>query len=235
MNYRFLAICANPILHELLETCVRQGGYSMDVVKTGSQGFKKIMEYRPDLLVVDTGIPDISGLSWLNILRQMKEGRDIPVIVAGEKIGHEEMAQAFELGADDCISFRHCDPRELSARIRAALRRRLLRDEQADSPLAIGPVRLDTAGHRCFVSGREVYLRPREFELLEILMRKAGRVLSRPYLLESIWGMSRFANTRTVDVTVSRLRKVLKKKASKWIESVEKFGYRFRDPEKIVR
>ena len=78
-------------------------------------------------------------------------------------------------------------------------------------------------------------LRAREFELLEILMRKAGRVLSRPYLLESVWGMSSSANTRAVDVTVSRLRKALGEKAAGWIDSVAKFGYRVRDPDDIAR
>ena len=78
-------------------------------------------------------------------------------------------------------------------------------------------------------------LRAKEFELLEILMRKAGRVLARPYLLESVWGMSSSANTRAVDVTVSRLRKALGKKAAVWIDSVVKFGYRFRDPADLAR
>ena len=94
---------------------------------------------------------------------------------------------------------------------------------------------MDPGRHRCYVGGKEVELRPREFELLEILMRKAGRVLSRPYLLESVWGMSSAANTRAVDVTVSRLRKALGGKAGKWVESVEKFGYRLCDPDEISR
>lgn len=235
MNYRFLAICDNQTLAELLQTCVKQGGYAIDIVKTGSLGFKAVMEARPDLLILDIGMPDISGLSWLGILRQMKEGMDLPVIVTGENIGHDEMAAAFDLGADDCISFRHCDPRELSARIRATLRRRGERSEHAAARLVIGPVDLDSSRHRCFVGGKEVELRAREFELLEILMRKAGRVLSRPYLLESVWGMSSSANTRAVDVTVSRLRRALGGKAAAWIDSVAKFGYRFSDPDDVAR
>lgn len=233
MTYRFLAICDNPALNDLLQAAVQLDGFLLEVVKSGSQGFKSIIEKRPDLLIVDIAIPDINGLSWLSILRQTKEGKDLPVIVAGEKIGPDEMAQAFELGADDCVAFRHTDPRELSARLRAALRRRREYAEETGEPLVIGSVELDPARHRCFAGGVEVVLRPREFELLEILMKKAGRVLNRPYLLESVWGMSGSADTRTVDVTVSRLRKALGEKASSWIESVEKFGYRFRDPKDI--
>ena len=76
--------------------------------------------------------------------------------------------------------------------------------------------------------GKRLRLRPREFELLEILMRKSGRVLSRRYLLESVWGMSGEADTRAVDVTISRLRQALGARASRWIETVERFGYSFR-------
>jgi len=235
MNYRFLAICDDPAGSEPLQSCVKQGGYVMDVVKTGSLGFKAVIERRPDLIFLDLGLSDISALSWLGILRQMKEGRNLPVIVTGETMGHEEMAAAFELGADDCIAVKHCDTRELAARIRATLRRRHEHSERSGAPLILGPVELDPACHRCFSGGKEVPLRAREFELLEILMRKAGRVLSRPYLLESVWGMSSSANTRAVDVTVSRLRKALGEKAAGWIDSVAKFGYRFRDPDDIAR
>lgn len=230
MTYRFLAICDNRVLSDLIQACSRSDGFLLDTVKSGSQGFKSIIEKRPDLLIVDIGIPDINGLSWLSILRQTREGKDLPVLIAGEKIGPDEMAQAFELGADDCVAFRHCDPRELSARLRAALRRRREYAEEAGEPLLIGLVELDPTRHRCLADGREVALRPREFELLEVMMKKSGRVLSRPYLLESVWGMSGSADTRTVDVTVSRLRRALGAKASVCIESVKKFGYRFSDP-----
>jgi len=232
---RFLAISENPALIGLLQGCAKQGDYILEVVRTGAHGFKAIIAAKPDIVFLDIAIPDIDGLSWLGILREMREGKGLSVIVAGEKLGPEELARGFELGADDCIVFRHCDPRELSARIRATLRRHVAHAEQAAATLSMGPVELDPSCHRCFVGGKEVPLRPREFELLEILMRKAGRVLSRPYLLESVWGMASSANTRAVDVTISRLRKALGGKAAGWIESVEKFGYRFSNPDEITR
>lgn len=231
----FLVISQNPALSSLLEDCSRQGGYILETVRTGAQGFKAIIGSRPDLVFLDLAIPDIDGLSWLGILREMREGKGLPVIVAGEKLGPEELARSFELGAEDCLLFRHCDPRELAARVRAVLRRRSAQAEQPAAALSHGPVELDPGRHRCFAGGKEVRLRPREFELLEILMRKAGRVLSRPYLLEAVWGMSSAANTRAVDVTISRLRKALGEKAGRWVESVERFGYRFSDPDEIAR
>lgn len=229
-NHRFLAISENQTLLELLQFCSKQGNFSLDHAPTGAQGFRHILNSKPNLVFLDISIRDIDGLSWLEILREMKEGKDLSVIVAGEKLGTKELARAFELGADDCVVFLHCDPRELAARIRAVLRRRNPAAEQAAAPLSLGPVELDTGRHRCFVGGKEVPLRPREFELLEILMRKAGRVLSRPYLLESVWGMASSADTRAVDVTISRLRKALGEKGGKWVGSVEKIGYRFSDP-----
>ena len=231
----FLAITDNPALIGLLQGCARQGDYHLEVINTGAHGFKAIIAARPDLVFLDIAIPDIDGLSWLGILREMREGKNLPVILAGEKLGPEELARGFELGADDCIVFRHCDPRELSARIRAVLRRHTAHTEQPAATLSLGPVELDPSRHRCFAGGKEVSLRPREFELLEVLMRKAGRVLSRPYLLESVWGMASSANTRAVDVTISRLRKALGTEAAGWVESVERFGYRFSDPGEITR
>lgn len=232
---QFLAISENPALIGLLLACADQDGYRLEVLGTGAHGFKAIITDRPDIVFLDIAITDIDGLSWLGILREMREGKGLPVIVTGDKMAPETLARGFELGADDCIVFRHCDPRELSARIRAVLRRHAANAEQPAATLSLGPVELDRSRHRCFVSGREVSLRPREFELLELLMRKAGRVLSRPYLLESVWGMASAANTRAVDVAASRLRKALGTEAAGWVESVERFGYRFSDPGEIKR
>ncbi len=227
---RFLLISGSSSTKELVSACAAAGGWELDAVPTGAQGFKAVLAARPDLVIVDIAAPDMDGLAWLEILREMKEGRDLPAMVVGAKLGPEQMARGFELGADDCVALHHCDPREFAARIRAVLRRRSPRAEQPSAPLKAGPVELDPGSHRCFVNGAEVALRPREFELLETLMRRAGRVLSRPYLLESVWGMASTADTRAVDVTVSRLRKALGKEAGAWVVSVERFGYRFSDP-----
>lgn len=234
-NLHFLAVTHNPALIGLIQGFVRQGNYTVDIVATGAQGFKAIIAGRPDLVFLDAALPDIDALSWLGILREMREGKDLSVIAAAEKLGAEDTARFFELGADDCILFRHCDPREFSARMRATLRRHTPAAEREIPALVLGPVGLDSSRHRCLVAGKEIILRPREFELLEMLMRKAGRVLNRPYLLECVWGMASSANTRAVDVTVSRLRKALGPKAAAWVESVDKFGYRFSDPGKIAR
>lgn len=229
-NRRFLLISGDLSAKEMVEGCAAPGGWALDTAQGGAQGFKVLLASRPDLVLVDINAGGMDGLAWLEILREMREGKDLPVMLVGAKLTPEQMARGFELGADDCVVLHRCDPREFSARVRAVLRRRSPRAELPSAPLALGPVELDPGTHRCFSGGREVKLRPREFELLETLMRKAGRVLSRPYLLESVWGMASTADTRAVDVTVSRLRKALGKEAGAWIVSVERFGYRFSDP-----
>ena len=186
-------------------------------------------------MLLQCDLPDIDGLSWLRIVRDTREGRELPVMLLGQGVSEQVVAQAFGLGADDFIDARTCDPHEFSARVRVALRRRYQREDALGGVLESGPVRLDPARHSCRVRGRARTLRPREFELLEILMRKAGRVLGRAYLLESVWGMSRQADTRTVDVTVSRLRAALGRRAGRWVETVERFGYRFREPSSAGR
>jgi DNA-binding response OmpR family regulator len=137
------------------------------------------------------------------------------------------VANAFDWGADDYI-LKGCQIPELLARIRAVLRRRFERAEPSGYAVARGPIALDPSRHECRVRKKIIALRPREFELLEILMRKAGRVLSRHYLLETVWGMNREAGTRAVDIGVSRLRQALGPHGSAWIETIPRFGYRCR-------
>lgn len=224
-----MSISGDPDWSESVRSLASSMEYSLELIRTGSMALNVILKHRPDLGLLDLNLPDVPGLSWLNMLRSTEAGSALPVIVFHDKKPDESVAEAFACGADDYI-LKSCHPLELAARIRATLRRRFERAEQLGGELRGGDVSLDPSRHICRVSGEEISLRPREFELLEILMRKAGRVLSRAYLLEAIWGMSRQAETRTVDVTVGRLRKALGARAGRCIDTVERFGYRFRLP-----
>ena len=206
--------------------------YHVAAAATAAEGLNRILAGGCDLALVD--LDGVDGLNWLKILRQTDAGREAPVIADSARKSDEEAVDAFEWGADDYV-LKACEPAELAARVRSALRRRFERQKIWGPALAIGAVTLDPERHQCWVRRTPVALNPREFELLEILMRKSGRVLSRPYLLETVWGMSRFANTRTVDVAVSSLRRSLGKRASRWIETVERFGYRYRSSPEVAR
>lgn len=178
----------------------------------------------PDIVIVDYDLPDMEGLTFLKVLRETELGRNLAVILTGRRNSDERVLESFAVGIDDHLP-KPFDLREMIVRVRAVLRRRYERLEHFGAALAVGPIEIDPSQRLCLVSGKRIPLQPREFELLEILMRKAGRVLSRVYLLETVWGMRHTAQTRAVDVMVSRLRRRLGGRAGKSIETVSKLGY----------
>jgi DNA-binding response OmpR family regulator len=151
----------------------------------------------PDIVIVDYDLPDMEGLTFLKVLRETELGRNLAVILTGRKNSDERVLEAFAVGIDDHLP-KPFDQREMIVRVRAVLRRRYERMEHFGSALTVGPIEIDPSQRQCLVQGKRVPLQPREFELLEILMRKAGRVLSRVYLLETVWGMRHTAQTRAV-------------------------------------
>jgi DNA-binding response OmpR family regulator len=208
--------------------------YLVQEAETATSGLEKAVAGACDLAMLDADSPSIDGLGCLKTLRHTDAGRELPAMVVSERRSDDAVASAFEWGADDFL-LKDCDAAELLARLRSVLRRRYEREAVWGAPLSIGAITLDPSRHLCLVRKAAVRLNPREFELLELLMRKAGRVLTRAYLLESLWGMSRFANTRTVDVSISRLRRALGRRAGRWVETIERYGYRFRDPAEVGR
>jgi DNA-binding response OmpR family regulator len=178
----------------------------------------------PDIIVVDCDLPDMEGLTFLKVLRETELGRNLAVILTGKRNSDELVLEAFNIGIDDHLP-KPFDLREMLVRIRAVLRRRYERHEHFGNALTVGPIEIDPSQRLCLISGKRITLQPREFELLEILMRKAGRVLSRVYLLETVWGMRHTAHTRAVDVMISRLRRRLGGRGGHMIETVSKLGY----------
>lgn len=177
----------------------------------------------PDIVIVDYDLPDMEGLTFLKVLRETELGRNLAVILTGRRNSDERVLESFEVGIDDHLP-KPFDLREMVVRVRAVLRRRYERLEHFGAALKVGRIEIDPSQRLCLVAGKRVSLQPREFELLEILMRKAGRVLSRVYLLETVWGMGHTAQTRAVDVMVSRLRRRLGR-SGKSVETVSKLGY----------
>lgn len=178
----------------------------------------------PDIVIVDYDLPDMEGLTFLKVLRETELGRNLAVILTGRRNSEERVIEAFTVGIDDHLP-KPFDLRELLVRVKAVLRRRYERLEHFGNALTVGHIEIDPSQRLCLISGKRVALQPREFELLEILMRKAGRVLSRVYLLETVWGMRHTAQTRAVDVMVSRLRRRLGSRGGRMIETVSKLGY----------
>jgi DNA-binding response OmpR family regulator len=226
MPYHITIVAGDAASETRLRAVAEEHGFVTTSLRQGAEALARIRQEGADLVVLAGELPDMDRMAWLRIFRQADWGRDVAVVVSSPNSTEAEVVSAFEGGADDFIPAT-CEPAELGARLRAVLRRRFERAEVLGEPMSGGPIVLDPAHHECFVRGRLKNLRRREFELLEILMRKAGRVLSRSYLLESVWGMSRQADTRAVDVAISRLRQVLGPRAGRWVETLPGFGYRF--------
>lgn len=227
MAYSILIVDGNSSLSSALVNQLK-GEFEAEACKLGQQALDRMRSKRPDVVLLDSDLPDIPGMSLLKVMRETEYGKELPVILMAAKKTEDSVVEAFGLGVDDYLA-KPFDVRELQARLRTILRRRYERLEHWGSRLAIGCIEIDPSQRSCLVQKKRVVLRPREFELLEILMRKAGRVLTRSYLLETVWGMSSSADTRAVDVMVSRLRRALGKRGGPLIETVSKMGYCFRE------
>lgn len=234
MRSRIVSVSADKTWRDSVARACAELPHSLAVVSSPDAGWDTVDRREADLLLLDIELPGLDRLGWFKLLRRTEIGEMLPVILASLGRDEEEVAEAFAHDAGDFV-LKDCAPAELAARIKAVLRRGTARPPALDGPIKLGVIALDQARHRCLVRNAPVELKPREFQLLEILMLRPGRVLSRAYLLETVWGMSAAADTRAVDVTVSRLRRALGRRAGLWIETVERYGYRFRDPKDVVR
>lgn len=224
MNARVLLVHSDPERRRALGGGLRAQGFAVSAVALAAEALETCRRAPPDAVVIASDAPDREGLSLLAALRGIEDCRNAAAILAVAQDRVEPLLKAFALGADDCVA-ETVDVRELGARLVAALRRRTRRDAALTGAIRSGELRLDPAQRACWVGRKPIALRPREFDLLEILMRKPGRLLSRSYLLESVWGMHSEAATRAVDVAVSRLRRRLGPSGRR-IETVLKGGYR---------
>ncbi len=193
------------------------------------QARKLLHEEQPDLMLLDWMLSGISGIELLRQLRSQEENRDLPVIMLTAKDTERSMVRGLEQGADDYIT-KPFSPRELVARIHAVLRRR--GEHREDAVLSAGPLTLDPVQHHVSCAGQPVHLRPMEFRLLHFFMSHPGRTYSRGALLNQVWGANAYLEERTLDVHISRLRRVLKGcgDCSRWVDTVVGFGYRFTPP-----
>jgi two-component system alkaline phosphatase synthesis response regulator PhoP len=182
-------------------------------------------ESRPDLVLLDWNLPGKDGPQVCQALKTDPKTRTIPVVMLTVRRKETDVVVGLEIGADDFISKRGLRPRELVARVRAALRKSAPQPDPGEI-LRSGPFALDTEKRRLSLNGQEVELRPKEYELIYVFLKNEGRVLTRNFLEETIWGTEYFGSSRAIDSTVTRLRAKLGKHATA-IEAVQGIGYRF--------
>lgn len=202
---RILVVEDEESLAESVRYNLEREGYGVSVASDGRQALERFRADEPSLVILDLMLPEISGL---DLCRTMRAESDIPIIMVTAKDSEADKVAGLELGADDYVT-KPFSMRELVSRVRANLRRTRpsVAPEDADEVLAAGPVHMDIGRHEVSVGGASVFLPPKEFELLEAFLRRRGRLLTRDFLIEEVWGPDYFGDTRTLDVHVKRLRR----------------------------
>jgi two-component system, OmpR family, response regulator RegX3 len=212
---------------DALAVALQREGFLVDTASDGVEALARFDAARPALVLLDVMLPKISGI---DVCRELRTRSRVPIIMVTAKTAEIDAVVGLEVGADDYVTkpFRL---RELIARVRVALRRVPLADEDGEhlEVIEVGDVRLDAGRHEVYVRGTPVPLPLKEFELLELLMANAGRVLTRDVLIDRVWGPNYFGDTKTLDVHIKRLRsKVEADPASpSRIVTVRGVGYRY--------
>jgi two-component system response regulator RegX3 len=204
-------------------------GYAVQIVGDGRLGLEKFRSNGPSLVILDLMLPEMSGL---DVCRSIREESDVPIIMVTAKDSEADKVAGLELGADDYVT-KPFSMRELVSRVRANLRRARTapRASTEDELLRGGPVEMDVARHETLVRGQRIDLPPKEFALLELLLLRKGRLLTRDFLIEEVWGADYYGDTKTLDVHVKRIRQKIEEEPHHpaHLITVRGLGYKFVD------
>jgi two-component system response regulator RegX3 len=223
---RVLVVEDEEAYSDALSYMLRREGFEVSVAATGTDALIEFDRTGADIVLLDLMLPEMSGTE---VCRQLRQKSNVPVIMITARDSEIDKVVGLEIGADDYVT-KPYSPRELVARIRAVLRRQTGDTGELTPPsLSAGPVRMDVDRHVVTVAGEAVQLPLKEFELLELLLRNAGRVLTRGQLIDRVWGADYVGDTKTLDVHVKRLRSKIEPEPSapRYIVTVRGLGYKF--------
>jgi two-component system response regulator RegX3 len=222
---KILVVEDEKSLSEPLAYLLRREGYEVSVVDNGLSAVEAVDQSPPDLMLLDLMLP---GLAGTEVCREVRNRSSLPIIMLTAKDSEVDIVVGLELGADDYVT-KPYSSRELLARIKAVLRRRSTDPDPADGVVEYHGIVLDSDRHQLQVRGEPVALPLKEFELLELLMVNAGRVLTRGQIIDRVWGSDYFGDTKTLDVHIKRLRSKIELHPSEptIIVTVRGLGYRF--------
>jgi len=208
-----------------LSYLLRKEGYDVVVAETGPDGLAEFDKHGADLVLLDLMLP---GLSGIDVCRTLRLRSSVPVIMLTAKDSEIDKVVGLEIGADDYVT-KPYSSRELLARVKAVLRRLAEPEELLPSTIEAGPVRMDVERHTVTVNGKSTAFPLKEFELLEMLLRNAGRVLTRMQLIDRVWGSDYVGDTKTLDVHIKRLRAKIEPEPARpvHIVTVRGLGYKF--------
>jgi two-component system response regulator RegX3 len=224
---RILLVEDEESLSEPLAFLLGREGYEVAVAADGVAAISEFDRDGADLVLLDLMLPGIPGTE---VCKQLRARSSVPIIMLTAKDSEVDIVVGLELGADDYVT-KPYSTRELLARIRAVLRRRTEEAPYDDGILEAGTVRMDVDRHTVSVAGVETPMPLKEFELLELLLRNAGRVLTRGQLIDRVWGSDYFGDTKTLDVHIKRIRSRIEPNPSepRMLVTVRGLGYRFED------
>ncbi|WP_151525458.1 response regulator transcription factor [Serinicoccus kebangsaanensis] len=222
---RILVVEDEESFSDPLSYLLEKEGYDVTVTESGTDGLAEFDRNGADLVLLDLMLP---GMSGVDVCRALRQRSSVPVIMLTAKDSEVDKVVGLELGADDYVT-KPYSGRELLARIKAVLRRLSEPEELMPSTVESGPVRMDVERHTVSIDGESVSLPLKEFELLEMLLRNAGRVLTRGQLIDRVWGSDYVGDTKTLDVHVKRLRAKVEPDPSnpRHIITVRGLGYKF--------
>ena len=222
---RILVVEDEPSISDPLSYLLQREGYEVTVVEDGLEAVEEFERNGADLVLLDLMLP---GQPGTDVIRQIRQESQVPVIMLTAKDGEVDKVVGLELGADDYVT-KPYSSRELIARIRAVMRRNSDSDELIPDTVSAGPVRMDVERHVVSVGGDEITMPRKEFDLLELLLRHAGRVMTRGQLIDRVWGPGYVGDTKTLDVHIKRLRSKIEPDPSspRYLMTVRGLGYKF--------
>ncbi len=222
---RVLVVEDEESFSDALSFMLRREGFEVAIASTGTDAVTQFEQHGADLILLDLMLP---GMSGTEVCRTLRAKSNVPIIMVTAKDGEVDKVVGLELGADDYVT-KPFSSRELVARVRAVLRRANEQEELLPATLEAGPVRMDVERHIVSVDGDHISLPLKEFELLEILLRNSGRVLTRGMLIDRVWGSDYVGDGKTLDVHVKRLRAKIEKDPAnpEHLVTVRGLGYKF--------
>jgi two-component system, OmpR family, phosphate regulon response regulator PhoB len=212
-------------IREMIAFALRRAGFGVAEAEDSHKARVQLSDQRPDLVLIDWMLPDMSGLELTRLIKRESATRDLPVIMLTARAAEGDKVAGLDGGADDYMT-KPFSPRELLSRINAVLRR--AGSASSDDSIDLGGLQMNRAAHRVTANGAEVPLGPTEYRMLEFFMLNPERVYTRAQLLDRVWGGNIYVEERTIDVHIRRLRKALEDvDMSHLVQTVRGSGYRF--------
>jgi two-component system KDP operon response regulator KdpE len=223
-----LVVDDEPSLQRSIGLLLRSRGYTVLAAMSGSEALASADRDRPDLVILDLGLPDMDGL---RVCQALREKRDTPIIVLSARGSERDKGAALDLGADDYVT-KPFSPEELLARVRAALRRRSDVVVEPTGRLMVGDLCIDYDRRRVINDDKEIRLTPKEFEVLAFLARQPGRVLTHRAILKAVWGPNAVQQPELLRVVIASLRRKIEPDAAhpRYVMTEPWTGYRFAEP-----